>query len=388
MKRIYYVLFFYIFIAGLGLLSFRSLMSHYINDEEDLHEWVPELGSKLETDIDNNFFRQFDFVNFNGFMARIIGKHELNGVIKLDNGYLTVPSPYYEDEEIADRMDQVIALNGYLEKKGIPFIFTITPNTSGKYDPQLPVYAEDPGNDNLDRIAEALRAGGVNVIDYRDELQEDGLDAYDMMYRTDHHWNTKMGFYAYCKIADILEDELDCTIDPQVKDIESYTIRTYKRWHLGSRGQRTGKYYGGVDDFDLIVPEFETSLTECESEREGGYRDLLVDTDSLRKKDLTLARNDINERSIYDRVLECSQGDYVNHLSANDKKILITGDSFAKAVCPFMDISFANVRWDEGPVEEYDIIMFEPDAVVMIYDLADNLLTEDFDYEWTYQAEI
>lgn len=146
--------------------------------------------------------------------------------------------------------------------------------------------------------------------------------------------------------------------------------------------------YGGVDDFDLIVPEFETSLTECESEREGGYRDLLVDTDSLRKKDLTLARNDINERSIYDRVLECSQGDYVNHLSANDKKILITGDSFAKAVCPFMDISFANVRWDEGPVEEYDIIMFEPDAVVMIYDLADNLLTEDFDYEWTYQAEI
>lgn len=379
---ILYVLFFFIVITGFGILSSYNLMKHFVNDEPDTHKWLPEHEDRLETDIANAFYGQFGFVNLNGLMSGIMGERELNSVIKLNNGYLYTQPPYYTDEEIAGQTGQVIAFNEYLKKRGVPLIFTITPNTSSKYDPQIPTGYTDPGNDNLDRIAEALKNGGVQVIDYREELKNDGIDAYEMMYRTDHHWTTKMGFYAYLKLAGILEKELDCRIDPRVKDIDSYTVKTYEKWHLGSRGQRTGKYFGGVDDFDLIVPDFETLIVNNETGKEGGYADMLVDTEVLTKKDVRYLREDIGERSVYDMVLEDSLGDHTNLLSENDKRIMITGDSFAKAVIPFIDISFERVKWLDRPINEDDIDDLEPDAVIMIYDLSDNLLTEDFDYEW------
>ena len=379
---ILFIPFFLIFVIGLGIMSYYKLMEFYINDAPDINGWVPGSDSKLETDIANNFYGQFDFVNLNGLMSRIIGKKELNRVIRLNNGYLDVPSPVFEDEIINNNTEQIIGLNDYLKQNGIYMIFAITPNTSAKYDSELPVYFSDYGNENLDKIASKLREGGVRVIDYRDELYSDGIDAYDMMYRTDHHWNTRMGFYAYKKLADILEAELDCKIDPQVKDIDSYTVKTYKKWHLGSRGQRTGKYFGGIDDFDLITPNFETCVAEGEGEKEGSYADILINTESLKEKDLTVMRDDVNKRSTYDRVLENSQGDYINYMSHNDKRILMVCDSFGKAVCPFMDISFAHVKWEFGPVSKDTISEFEPDAVVMLYDLSDGFSSDVFNYYW------
>ncbi|MCR4739756.1 MAG: hypothetical protein K5886_05790 [Lachnospiraceae bacterium] len=384
MKRIQLlpVIYFCIFVIGIGFLSFMNLAGHYINDEPDINEWIPESGSRFESDISNNFFAQFDFVNLNGLMARATGERELNGVLKLDNGYLTDTSPYFDDDVLNRNMNMVVAFKDYLAQRGIPLIFAVTPNTSAKYDPQIPAYYYDYGNENLDRIASVLRRGGVQVIDLRDELYTDGIDAYDMMYRTDHHWNTRMGFYAYTKICDALETQLGCEVDPVVKDIENYNIETYRKWHLGSRGQRTGKYFGGIDDFDLITPAFDTHLSTVDGEKEGQFRGLLVNTDSLQKKNLTIMRDDVAARSTYDRVLEQSLGDFVNYNSHNDKKILVAADSFGKAVLPFLEISFARVRWEHGPVYGWLIDEFEPDAVVMIYDISQEVRDHYFDYSY------
>ena len=35
----------------------------------------------------------------------------------------------------------------------------------------------------------------------REKIREDGLDIYDMFYRTDHHWKTWSGLWAAGKIA-------------------------------------------------------------------------------------------------------------------------------------------------------------------------------------------
>ncbi|MCR5734485.1 MAG: hypothetical protein K6G22_07775 [Lachnospiraceae bacterium] len=387
MKKVHIlpVIYFCIFVIGTGIFSCKNLVDHYVNDTPDMNEWIPENGSRLESDIANNFFAQFNFVNLNGLMAKIMGVRELNGVLRLDNGYLTETSPYFDDDILIQNTNGIIAFKDYLEARGIPFIFTITPNTSAKYDSKLPNNYFDYGNENLDRIASALRRGGVEVIDFRDELYADGIDAYDMMYKTDHHWNTRMGFYAYTKLCDALVDKLSCEVDPVVRDIDNYKIETYKKWHLGSRGQRTGKYFGGIDDFDLITPDFDTHLATYDGEKEGVFRGLLVNTDSLQKKDLTIMRDDINRRSTYDRVLEQSQGDFVNFNSHNDKKIMMVTDSFGKAVFPFMEISFARVRWEYGPVGGDVIDEFAPDAVIMIYDLSQDFQSYLFDYGYAMQ---
>ena len=178
LSSILYIAIFAVCIIGLGLLSFIKLMDHYVNDEEDMNRWVPSNGSRFETDLANNFFLQFDFVNLNGLMAKVIGKHELNNIVKLENGYLFEPSPYFDEEVVQKNTDNIIALKDNLEARGIKFIFAVTPNTSAKYDPQVPNGYTDFGNENLDRIASALRLGGVNVIDFRDELYADGSSVH------------------------------------------------------------------------------------------------------------------------------------------------------------------------------------------------------------------
>ncbi len=385
LSTILYIALFAVFVFGLGVLSYFKLMKYYVNNESALNGYIPGSESRLENDISNSFFDQFDFVNLNGLMARLIGKREVNYIVKMDNGYLNTQIEPIDEEQLKKSADQVIALSDYLARAGIPFIYVVPTTTSAKYDPKMPEGYDDYGNENLDKVASALRDRGVWVIDMRDELAEDGIDAYEMTYKTDHHWNTKMGFYTYCKLVPILERELDCTVDPANTDINSYTVTTYKNWHLGSRGQRTGKFFAGIDDFDLYVPKFETYLESADGTRVGSYTDVLVTTEPLEKKNLTFQREDVNKRSIYDRVLEISQGDYINKKSQNDKHILIIGDSFTKAIFPFMDISFERVRWEFGPAGPEVFEEVQPDAVIMLYESVGGITATDGAYEWTRQ---
>ena len=191
---IIYLTGFILFVVLLGGVSFLKLMDFYINDLPDTIEWTAELGNRFESDYSASFFAKSSFIDLNGLMRNLLGEREMNKVIKLENGYLFQPCDYFDEELLQRNTGYVIRLKDYLEKRGIPFIYAITPNTSSKYDPELPVGVYDYGNENFDRIASALKAGGVRVIDLRDELESDGIDAYDMMYRTDHHWNTRMGF--------------------------------------------------------------------------------------------------------------------------------------------------------------------------------------------------
>ena len=163
-RKTFIVLFFTVFVIGVGLLSFAGLMKYYIDDEPNSYQWVPGRDSKFETDMANNFYEQFQFVNLNGLMARAMGKRELNNIIRLNNGYLTDPSPAFEEELITRNTGNIIKFNDYLKEKGIFMIFAITPNTSAKYDPQMPAYFSDHGNENLDIISGKLTAGaGVTV---------------------------------------------------------------------------------------------------------------------------------------------------------------------------------------------------------------------------------
>ncbi len=375
-----YIAIFIALVAFVGAASFKGLMDFYINDLPDTVEWTAELGSRFESDFAASFYKKPDFVGLNGLMRNALLQREMNKVIKLDNGYLYQLNAPFEDELIKQNTDNIIRFNEELKERGIPLIFMINPVTSSKYDPEIPDGLYDYGNENLDRVGAALRAGGVLTIDFRNELYADGIDAYDMMYRTDHHWNTRMGFYAYRKVAEALERELGCEIDPKVKELDNYTIKTYPKWHLGSRGQRTGRFFGGVDDFDLITPNFETHLHNVHDDTDGEYTGMLINTSSLKEKDLNRVMNDIINRSTYDMVLEQSQGDYLNYDSFNEKKLLVLSDSFGKAICPFLDISFRYVKTDFGAEKKRELVdEFEPDAVVMCYSLSTNFDPDIFE---------
>lgn len=364
-STITYIIVFLLVIGGLGTVSFTRLISYYDTGVVENNEWTVTLGSKLEADIATNFYEKSAFVNFNGALHRALGQREMNGVVKLENGYLLTTYDYQEDEKLRSNADKVIKMKNYLDEKGIAFLYVIPPYTSCRYDPQLPAGVSDYGNDNLDRFAQMLEEGGVELIDIRKTMQEDGVDHYDMMYKTDHHWTTKAGFYAYSKINDILMQRLDCEVDPIVMDFSNYSVTTYPEWHLGSRGQRTGAYFAGIDDFDLILPAFETDILD--GSEEGEFEDIVINKNALNKKEQA-------SRYTYDNVLGKSCENFVNNQALNNKRILMVTDSFGKAVNPFLILSYGEVR--TGEADYPTINEYKPDAVVVLHYI-NNILKED-----------
>ncbi len=345
-----------------GFMNAKKVINFWINDEIDDNNWTVSLGNKGEADYISNFFGKMQFVNLNGLMRNVTGQHEMNGVVKLNNGYLLTTHAYETDEALQEKASRLQLLNAYLDKKGIPMLFAICPYTSDKYDPQLPVGVSDYGNDNIDRFIHMLETQQVDYLDFREEIHNDGWDTYQMMYKTDHHWTTQAGFYAYRKLLSWIQGHIKTAVPPKVADLSNYTMTTYQNWHLGSRGQRTGKYFAGVDDFVLITPDFDTLIQA--GDISGGFVDMLVEEGPLQKKDHA-------SRYTYDYVLGKSLGDFMNDQAGNETKVLMVTDSFGKAVAPYLILSFREVRYifdaesdrlTDAYIQEYD-----PDVVILLY---------------------
>lgn len=358
-----YIAVFLVIIIGLGFLSYRKLTKFYINQEKDYNEWTPDLGSKFETDIASTFFNKFGFVNLNGAVCNALNQPCMNGVVKLNNGYLLTTLPYSSDEVLRTYADSTIRFDEYLKNRGTVLVYANTPYTSSKYDPQLPIGINDYGNDNCDRFLQMLKDAGVDTIDFRETMHDDGIDQYSMMYKTDHHWTTKAGLYAYGILEDYIVDKTGCDVDERISDIQNYTVTTYKKWHLGSRGQRTGIYYAGIDDFDLIIPNFDTSI-QNDAGTVGNMQDLMINMEPLANKDYT-------SRYTYDSVLGGSIGHFTNLDCKNDIKVLLITDSFGKAVAPYLAMGFAQIDYvydaDVSGVTPEFIESMDPDVVIMMY---------------------
>ena len=355
-----YGLLFGLAIFGVGFANAKRVMDFWIYDKLDYNEWSVTLGSKVETDYISNFLGKMQFVNFNGLMRRVLGQHEMNGVVKLNNGYLVLTYPYASEEMLRNKAEKLHTLDLRLKERDISLLFAICPYTSSKWDPELPIGVEDYGNTNIDRFMEMVSEYGIEKLDFREEMYADGINQYDMMYRTDHHWTTEAGFYAYTKLSKWIQDKTNCEIDARVMELSNYTQTTYRKWHLGSRGQRTGIYYAGIDDFVLITPDFETLLSN--GTVEGTFNDLVINYAPLENREYT-------SRYTYDYVLGNALGNYKNYMAENDVKVLIVTDSFGKAVNPYMILSYGEVQWCstmQGVTQAY-LDEYDPDVVIVMY---------------------
>lgn len=357
-----YAILFLIIIFVFGFITDGKLINFYVNNVTDYNEWVADTGNKLETDYVTNLNGKLSFINFNGLMRKTLNQHEMNNVVKLNNGYLTTIIEKVSDVDLKYEAEQVTKLQKYLKNKDIDFLYVSVPGTSSKYDPQLPVGVDDYSNKNLDIFISELSKNKVNYIDMRDEFKKDKLSQYDYYFKTDHHWTTEGGFYAYQKIMNNLEKTANVKIDKQVYDLSNYNIKTYKNWHLGFRGQRVGTNYAGIDDFDLITPKFDTEIINSNGTKDS-FSNILINKEPL---------NNFNyeSRYTYDYTLQ-SFGDFVNNKATNDKNILVLSDSMGRAVNPYLVLSFKkdNMLDAYAPLilNNENLIINKPDIVVILH---------------------
>ena len=347
--------------------------------EPDHDYWVSEASSEWESHYIAGFPGKFAFLEWNGLTHRLFGQREMNHVIRMNNGYLAELQPEIPPDDVVRRAHMLADLEEALTKRGVPFLYLAAPTKiSDREENLLPAGVRDYSDENLDRFMDVLTERGVNKTDLRETVRDDGEDYYGFFYVTDHHWNTEAGFYAYNKIAGWLEQQ-GIAIDPRVRDLSNYKAETFPRAHLGSRGRRSGVLFGGVDDFTVYTPDFETEIVAPDGTR-GDFTQMLLDLAFLDDHNYYM-------EDTYDSVLGPSTGNYVNPLAPNDATVLFVSDSMSFAVCPYVALSVNHMisvnAYDPRNLAEL-VEQADPDAVVMLQASFMNLISDNsfrFGYE-------
>lgn len=338
-----------------------------------------ECADDIEAVMTDKFARKNDWINLNGLFQRSMGITIVRDsgdidVYKLSNGQLTYAYPD-KGAEMSYDAGNVVALRDYVENSGSAFMYVQLP-CKVYSDGLMPPGTESYANVNSDQILSCLRDAGVKTLDIRQSIAEEGLNVPELFFNTDHHWKPATALWA----AGIISNELSgsvsgYTYDRSIYDISNYSVKTYNNWFLGSLGRRTGKYFGGTDDFDVIIPKFETSFelyTESQTSgkpkhRDGTFEEALLKLSNIEKKNL------FSEKTYFTYTgSEYRTSITTNRKAPNDCKILLIRDSFSCTLMPFLALSNASVtavdlRYHDGLEIRSMIDDGNYDAVIIAY---------------------
>lgn len=320
--------------------------------------------------LTDEFANKTSFVDLAGLHARLTGRQKFNNVVLLENDMLA-----YETETVGDagsRASGVAKFANWLKERGTSFLYVQLPYKMDVNGTLTPTGLENTDHRTADAMVDALTAKGVSTLDLRDAMCSTPEQLKQYFYDTDHHWNALGAFKAFQLTAQKLQETFpqEMATLPDVTDLDSWTLEIFSDRFLGSQGKRVGKFYGGVDDLQLLTPNFPNQMSMANPKHRrftvGDFEDAI-----LQKEYLTgdVSYHTQNQYAVY------VGGDYplVQHRNASapvNKKILILKDSFALPYQSFMSTLFTAVDvidpryYTEQSVADY-IMQYEPDAVLL-----------------------
>lgn len=321
----------------------------------------------LDEDFTANLWKHKEFIDLNGFMAKTLhinGLYSDMGMYVTNDHYIVSASDCtstdFEVQEVVDFRD-------FLEENGISLLYVNEPT---KYTDDTLLLREfgieTYSNRNADLFLRRIREAGVNTIDLRDNLKEEGRDVTDLFYRTDHHWTVPTGLWASKIIAEGLRDYCGYEIDSSVFEEENYIRRDWTDSWLGEQGKKMGQSYVGLDDYTELKPAFETDYTFKNNDGttyDGTFDEFVNESVYNTGKDVY----DSKSWHYSYKNINCINND-VEH-----GKVLILGDSYARVTQSFLSLQVHEVDTlvlrrfeDDFSLREY-ILENGYDTVVIAY---------------------
>lgn len=250
----------------------------------------------------------------------------------------------YDETSTDYEISQMLYLKEYLNERGINLLYVNEPTKYIDDD----VYRLDFGkesyiNRNADLFLARLKDAGIEYVDLRDNIIEEGLNSFDFFYRTDHHWTVPASKWAAEIIAGKLNSDFGYDIDLSLYDDNKFNYTEYRECWLGEQGQKLSRTYVGLDDFTLITPAYDTSFSRIIDDKaaEEGDFNLFIGysmyEDSYDAEgNLTLSRDKSWHYSYNDNgYIQNNNGDYGN--------VLILGDSYERTLIPFLALGIRNI---------------------------------------------
>lgn len=303
----------------------------------------------------------------NAAVNRIAGKwiFEGTGVVRLNNGYLA--TAIIMDYEEFTPKEHVTAFRDFVEEElGVPYLYIEAPCKLCEVNSQLPMEGMENFNHQTTMMLEKLTAGGIDVLDLRRSLHEDGLDHDACFYATDHHWTVPTGLWAARVIAQELNRRYDLGLEPRILAEEHFTNRVWEDVFLGSLGRKVSLSAARPEDFVLPVPvePVHVSLTRYGTEMTGGF-EVLYDEEAITPEDYY-------QGSSYGAMLQGDCG-YLKIENLDDPDgpvVAILRESFAGAVGPYLSLAcgelhLLDARYYDGSIKE-KLEEIQPDVVISL----------------------
>lgn len=346
--------------------------------EQDVLGVIEGFTEGIETSLTESFWLKEKYIDLYGLVERLLGRTYIRDVnpslvVVKDNHeqlqFLTFSADYTEEVEKIDKLNKI------LQKSNTPLLYVQTPLKIIEGFTQLPSSVQDWSTENTDKLLQSLEDKGVDYLDLRQSIIEDGLNLEELFYKTDHHWTTHTAFWAMEQVVEKLENEYGMVLDIEKNytDINKYKATEYPNSFLGSQGRRVGRFYTGVDDYTLLTPLFDTNYnveihkSDSVKTYEGDFEETIIKANLL----------DENESVYTNRYATYFGGDYPevrieNRNKAAGHKVLIIKDSFALPFSAFLSTMFAETRlldlryYDADKLESY-IEEYNPDVVLFVY---------------------
>lgn len=352
---------------------------------------ISEIPPGIEAELTDNFKSRNNWINVNGLFQRAIGVTVIRDagdidVFRMSNGQLTYE---YPDCDMSYAAEEVISLDRFVRERGMDFMYIQLP-CKAYTDDMMPPGTHTYGYADSDELISQLKASDVDVLDLREEIEKEGFDIPSLFFNTDHHWKPSTALWAAGVISEKFADTIDgYYYDPAIYDEDNYERKVYEDWFLGSLGRRVGMFFGGVDDFETLIPKFDTDFrmyTESQTngspkKKSGSFSEALMKLSILDKKDYFSPMTYFTYMGTEYRL-----SDITNNMADNDKKILILRDSFSCTLLPYLSLSAGEITaidmryHSELKIKEY-IEENDFDAVVIAYN--PSMFREDgaFDFD-------
>lgn len=221
----------------------------------------------IESAANNNVEGKPYFFDGFAYIHLLLGKKEMSdfGQVRSENGALNYGNPFPVDTgKVRQYARRVQRLNQAAEAGGAKMIFLnpadLVIRGLTRFEPGMPY---QDLNIMQDAFLNCLREYGVDFLDTRYSLLDNGLPLDKFAYKTDHHWTVEAAFEVFRDLVGALEDKYNAGIDPEgfYRDHNNYEFKTYPGIFVGSLGRTTGLVYSGLEDFTLIYPKFESEYT-------------------------------------------------------------------------------------------------------------------------------
>lgn len=318
-------------------------------------------------------FKQI-MIDFNGLIAKTFNMREIyqnSGGIVASNGYIV---GIYPQTSIDYELNQTIELKKFLDERKIQLLYVNEPtkyfdDTFTQKDLGKKTYV----NSNIDFFLSSLEDAGIDYIDLRDTYTQMKIDSFNLFYKTDHHWTVPAGKIAAREIAATLNNKFGYQIDLTLYEDENFTTTHFDNAWLGEQGRKLGASFVGMDDYDLILPKYDTDFTVTYRDgttHSGAFGEVLVSQGAYVSK----ANNDIyNAPSWHYSYMSggVTESIVLNNTNPDGKKILVLGDSFEQVTVPFLSLGISEVqtlilRSYEGSLRDY-IDAHDIDTVIIAY---------------------